>query len=619
MVKLQNYGFYLTAIIGLGLAPVIPITTAFGQLDGSQFLDQRNDSRSFVLNGRWQASTVRQQDRQMAQLAADLNRDYIATRQPMTLLFEPMENGKPLRAPLAVPGVSYIGGLEGAVDGLPTADTPISFTQYLPIVAGGEDGVSLTTMGTISFQYIAQRSAGGQWAAMSTGMSGNGVYVLQYGLDGTLYAGGAFTDAGGSGADYIAQWNGSSWSVLSSATALNNFTYWQGLAVSSTGLLYVGGAFTNANGIANADAIATWNGSAWAALSTGANAPVYTIAIAPDGTVYAGGEFTTIGGVALGHIAQWNGSAWSAVGSGVGTAGGGVPYPRDIAIAQNGDVYIGGAFSSVDGVSATNLAKWDGTAWTNIGDATGSVSVLAIGPDQRLYAGGAVTSIEGVTINGIGVYNGVSWLPLGAGMPGGSVNTIVFDRKGGLYATGVYEVAGTIDAPGMAYWNGSSWVNLDIESPFPGVAIPWALALGGDGSLTIGNDTNANPLSVAALTTITNTSSMIAYPKLVITNTTASNVVLYNMRNINSDKAIYFDLTLLPSEIVTLILDPTRISMVSNTRGNLLSTILPGSDVSSFALQPGSNTISFFAASASVTAIMSWPVTFDTLTDGWTK
>ena len=34
------------------------------------------------------------------------------------------------------------------------------------------------------------------------------------------------------------------------------------------GALYVGGKFTNAGGIANADRIATWNGSNWSAISS---------------------------------------------------------------------------------------------------------------------------------------------------------------------------------------------------------------------------------------------------------------------------------------------------------------------------------------------------------------
>ena len=46
-------------------------------------------------------------------------------------------------------------------------------------------------------------------------MDGDSVAALAV-SGGTLYAGGNFTTAGGSAANYIAQWNGSSWSALGS-------------------------------------------------------------------------------------------------------------------------------------------------------------------------------------------------------------------------------------------------------------------------------------------------------------------------------------------------------------------------------------------------------------------
>ena len=54
----------------------------------------------------------------------------------------------------------------------------------------------------------------------------------------TLYAGGYFTNAGGIAANYIAQWNGSSWSAVGSG--MNNRV--EALAVSGS-TLYAGGGF----------------------------------------------------------------------------------------------------------------------------------------------------------------------------------------------------------------------------------------------------------------------------------------------------------------------------------------------------------------------------------------
>ena len=59
-----------------------------------------------------------------------------------------------------------------------------------------------------------------------------------------LYAGGYFTTAGGVTANFIAKWDGSSWSALGSG-----MNYWvSALAVSGTNL-YAGGLFTTAGGV----------------------------------------------------------------------------------------------------------------------------------------------------------------------------------------------------------------------------------------------------------------------------------------------------------------------------------------------------------------------------------
>ena len=46
------------------------------------------------------------------------------------------------------------------------------------------------------------------------------------------------------------------------------------------------------------------------------NSAVYALAISGS-DLYAGGQFTTAGGNAANDIAKWNGSAWSALGEGM--------------------------------------------------------------------------------------------------------------------------------------------------------------------------------------------------------------------------------------------------------------------------------------------------------------
>ncbi|MFZ1459841.1 MAG: fibronectin type III domain-containing protein, partial [Ignavibacteria bacterium] len=181
--------------------------------------------------------------------------------------------------------------------------------------------------------------------------------------------------------------------------------------------------------------------------SFGFNGRVNSLAVNGN-DVYAGGEFTSAGGVSAINIAKWNGTNWSALGSGLnGTV-------RSIAINGN-DIYAGGYFTTAGGVSANNIAIWNGSNWSALGSGVNDY-VNAIGVSGNdVYAGGQFTIAGGGSAYNIAKWNGTNWSALGSGL-NGSVNAIGVSGND-VYAGGVFTIAGGVSANRIAKWNGSSW------------------------------------------------------------------------------------------------------------------------------------------------------------------
>jgi uncharacterized delta-60 repeat protein len=292
---------------------------------------------------------------------------------------------------------------------------------------------------------------------------------------GTLYAGGYFTMAGGSAANYIAQWDGSSWSAIGSG--MNSSV--NALAVSG-GTLYASGGFTTAGG-STANRIARWDGSSWSALGsalgTGMNSTVWALAVS-GGTLYAGGYFTMAGGSAANYIAQWNGSNWSALGSGMN---GGV-YAL---VVSGGTLYAGGTFKMAGGVAANYIAQWNGSSWSALGSGMNGMVFALAGSGGMLYAGGGFTTAGGVAVNCIAQWDGSNWSALGSGMNMNSEVRALVVSGGTLYAGGDFTTAGGVAANRIARWDGSSWSALGLGMNGP----VWALAASG-ATLYAGGDFN---------------------------------------------------------------------------------------------------------------------------------
>ncbi|MDW8392384.1 MAG: hypothetical protein RMK84_19895, partial [Oscillochloridaceae bacterium] len=184
-----------------------------------------------------------------------------------------------------------------------------------------------------------------------------------------VYVGGWFQNAAGiPEADYVARWNGSAWSALGGSGGNSAITGQVFALAASGGNLYVGGSFTNAAGIPQADYVARWDGTNWNALGGGAdgalNGPVLALAVS-GANVYAGGTFTdAAGNPTADYVARWNGMWWNLG----GTFDGALSGPVNALAVSGSNVYAGGNFTDAAGIpQADYVARWDGTNWNALG------------------------------------------------------------------------------------------------------------------------------------------------------------------------------------------------------------------------------------------------------------
>lgn len=315
-----------------------------------------------------------------------------------------------------------------------------------------------------------------EWTPMGSGTSGsvNVVRSMVVHDDGTglaLYIGGQFTSVNGVPANFIARWNGTTWSSVGSGVNGTVFT----MAVYDSGSgpqLYVAGSFTTAGG-SGANRIARWNGTTWSALGSGVNGSAVTaMCVHDDGDgpdLYIGGNFTTANGVSCYKIARYDGTNFSPLAGGIGLPSPAAPIVYALASFDDGSgqaLYAGGAFSTADGanIPADRIARWDGSAWSALASGfDGQVNALLVhndGSGPALYAGGEF-NIGGLDVcRKITRWDGESWAPVGYGFEGGNVLALAaFDPGDGLklYAAGDFQLADTNPAASIAVWDGAGW------------------------------------------------------------------------------------------------------------------------------------------------------------------
>lgn len=246
------------------------------------------------------------------------------------------------------------------------------------------------------------------------------------------------------------------WSDLFATPGLDGPVY---CATPFRGGIAVGGRFSFVAGIP-ARNVAWWDGAQWQALGAGTDGIVTSLLQFGNDLVVTG-TFTHAGDTPANGAALYRDGSWQAMGAGLDAPYQLGPTGASALVVFRGDLYAAGGFERSGGTPLHYVARWDGTAWLDVGggvDTESAMSMVVIG--DRLYVGGGFAHAGGVPANGVARWDGSEWSALDSGVRrnGQAAQLLAMTAfDGGLAVGGDFDSAGTVAARNVAVWKESAW------------------------------------------------------------------------------------------------------------------------------------------------------------------
>ena len=283
--------------------------------------------------------------------------------------------------------------------------------------------------------------------------------------------------------DWLHKWDGQSWTAIQGVTGglFSLAVFDDDGAGPNPPALFAGGDVLLGQSQETMHLV-KWDGQTWTAPPSQPNDTVWSLTVYDDDgpgpndqTLYAGGEFVTIGGVVAYHIARWDGTTWSPLGNGSNvTVRKMLPFDEDGPGPNPPRLFTTGVFSTAGGTPIEVMARWDGSAWSQVGEAIDALltPALVFDPDgpgplgASLLATGTMRFGDGTFIRGVVRWNGSVWSPLSSGLNGPVRALRSFDADGDestppvMVAGGEFTAAGGIDANRIAQYDGRRWAPL---------------------------------------------------------------------------------------------------------------------------------------------------------------
>lgn len=613
IVTLSDLGIFLTSVGGLGFRGVKNNITTLN--DGSGFFEgsvntQRQFTIVLTIYGKSYNDVVSKNTllRQCIYSETSGGKEY-----NKLMFFQYDEYGQPAKE--FDIRCYFSGSVETEINNIYQKKIALTYEMPVPgIIETGNDVADLYYKTDFQVNYIAKMGSDGSWSNLDSGFNGI-VYDILETPDGNIWACGSFTTANGVQCRRLAYWDGSIWTEACAITAgtiycleTDGINIWAGgnvtysgstayllrinlttLAVSTTwatscngdvlgmyydfpkDYLYVCGSFTQGAGftqamggtgifvIANVNlkfGAVSLTAQMWGLSAT--STCIRSLCKGSDGNLYATGSFDGInygGGrtpISVTDLAMYNMTTanWVSIGNLAGTNHAG----RVIKLGPDGNIYVGGTFSSVGGVSSSCLAKRIGGSW------------------QRLINN---------TIESYSTYSGGD-IGITSGDP--SVYDIHWDSYGVLYFVGYFDIIGGYPTQeSIASFVSNSFMPSTIDTGVSIAETIRAITLSRYNEIYIGTSTSS---SGHVCGEIVKAIQEDVYPIFIMVGPGR----LESIINRSNGKSVWFrDLYASTGEVIIIYFSNSGITYSTNGR-DISTSVLGGSDVD-FKLSKGSNKI----------------------------
>lgn len=271
----------------------------------------------------------------------------------------------------------------------------------------------------------------------------------------------------------------------------------------TTGQILVGGQFSNVSGIPRSHlARLNSDGSVDTSFNVGTNGIVDSAQFVANNQILVSGSFSSVvlagasSATTAYHVVRLNSDG--SIDSGFSTGGvqTGAVF-NALAVQPDGKILVGGSFTNINGVSATNIVRLysDSTQDTTFAaNSNGPVNSIVVQPDGTFFVGGSFSAIGGGTALNFAHLKADGTLDTAfAAYPDGAVNAISVQSDGKVIIGGAFTHVSGASRTRLARFNTDGTLDAGFN-PVANGAIN-AIAVQSDGRILIGG----------AFTTITGT------------------------------------------------------------------------------------------------------------------